>query len=929
MQELIDNKQKTEKIREALYKYQRIGLPVIPCDGKAPLIKNWQKRNLAPTDMEIETWFEKWPTMNIGLVMGKASGMVGIDVDGVKALERLKEISNGDISDTWMFKTPGTEGGRRLLYRVPEGIDKVVKWIDKLDGEHSELAFLGDGQQTILPPSIHPNGNKYAWFRNHTPKDIEIGEAPDWMYSRMTCKIDKKTDAIKKEVEKTSFDSEDIFERLKRCKKFAEAIDKQRSAGLSEDDWYYWVSLLVNAGHTEAAMSFSNLSSKHDERSHARIQKLIDKAGENGGPMTRCITFGCTREDINFCFGKANENEDGEIKNSPGTFAKEMEKPLPPSNPEYAPYVAALIGNHDYAIDEQGNLINFDRKGNQNRIANFVARPTKEIIRDDGVSQDRTFRIEGLLAGGKQLSPVDVAAVEFKRLNWVAEAWGIGPSIKPGFGNQDICRDAIQNMTNEVDKHYIYTHMGWRKLNDGKWCFLHAGGAIGADNITVELEPSLEKYRLNTAAENLKKATQSSLKLLILAPLEVTIPLLSLVYLCALCEALRQAGIEPTFVLWLFGGTGTRKTSLGMLFLSHFGNFGVKSPPASFKDTANALERKAFATKDSLLLIDDFHPEASNYESQKMAQTAQRVLRMFGDRIGRGRLNANIQFQKEFPPRGIALVTGEDMPSGESSVARFLGVELLQGAVDLKKLTEAQKESQILAEAMRGYIEWLLPQMNELPDKLHTEFLDLRAKFQEKAEHGRSGEAAAWLYISFDMMLKYMQYADACNNEFAEGLLADAEKVFAHLIGDQNALVAQERPAEIFIEVLQELFATDKVRVDKLSRGIEGDICCTPYGECIGWYDAQFLYLLPEATYNAVNRFLAGRNQRISVSSRALWKQLDEAKLIYTEKGSDERVQRCPKRTIPTKKRGSNGNENRPRLLHLYRRVLGNESLGA
>lgn len=390
-----------------------------------------------------------------------------------------------------------------------------------------------------------------------------------------------------------------------------------------------------------------------------------------------------------------------------------------------------------------------------------------------------------------------VSAAEFKRMGWVAEAWGIGPSIKPGFGAQDLCRDAIQNMGVDVEEHYIYTHMGWRKLPDGSWCFLHADGSIGADSIAVELERSLEKYRLDKAVEDLRKAAQASLKLLMVAPLEVTIPLLALVYLCALCEALREAGIEPTFVLWLFGGTCTRKTSL-----SHFGNFGTKSPPASFKDTANALERKAFATKDTLLLIDDFHPEASSYESQKMAQTAQRVLRMFGDRIGRGRLTASIQFQKELPPRGMALVTGEDLPSGESSVARFLGVELLQGAIDLKALAKAQKESPLLSESMRGYIEWLLPQMNELPEKLHAEFLDRRGEFQEKAAYGRSGEAAAWLYISFSMMLKYMQYADACTDEIAEALLADAEKVFAHLIGDQNALVAQERPADIFMEVL-------------------------------------------------------------------------------------------------------------------------------
>lgn len=158
LQQFLDNKTQTEKIREALYKYQKRGLPVIPRDGKKPLIPDWTKRNVPPNDAEIEEWLQKWPDMNIGLVLGAASGIVGIDVDGPQALERLQEISNGDIPETWMHKTPGSEAGRRFLYKLPKGVKKVTKWIDKLEGEHSELAFLGEGQHAVRPSkwqSVH------------------------------------------------------------------------------------------------------------------------------------------------------------------------------------------------------------------------------------------------------------------------------------------------------------------------------------------------------------------------------------------------------------------------------------------------------------------------------------------------------------------------------------------------------------------------------------------------------------------------------------------------------------------------------------------------------------------------------------------------------------------------------------------------------
>lgn len=906
------------KIRDALYKYRKLGLTVIPCKGKKPCLKNWSNRNVPPMEAEIAGWTQM-SDLNIGLVLGAASGIVGIDVDGEMAFELLKKISNGDLSDTWSFKTPGSEKGIRFLYKLPEGIDKAVKWSEKLDGEHSELALLGDGQQTIMPPSEHPNGKRYVWIKGRSPADLEIAEAPGWMIQLMTRVKVKASKACQKSEKRLSVDTDEVFGWLRRCRKFAQALERQGAEGLSEDNWYSWVRLLVSAGHADAAMAFSRLSTKHDGRSEERIQMLIDEVGSAGGPMIRCSTFGCGKEDIECCFGRVNENEYGDITNSPGAFVRYLEKPLPPSDPAYAPYVAALLDNPDYAIDERGHFLSFDSKGNPCRISNFVARPTMEVLRDDGVTQERTFRIEGVLAGGKKLAPADVAVADFKRMNWVAEKWGIGPSINAGLGRQDLCRAAIQSMAVDVEEHFIYTHMGWRKLPGGRWCFLHAGGAIGADNITVELDCALAKYRLNKAVKDLERAAKASLRLLTVAPIEVTLPLLALVYLCALCEALREAGIEPTFVLWLFGATGTRKTSLGMLFLSHFGDFGIKSPPASFKDTANALERKAFMTKDVLTLIDDFHPEASSYESKKMTQIAQRVLRMYGDRIGRGRLDASIEFQKNFPPRGMALVTGEDLPGGESSVARFLGLELLKGGINLKTLTQAQDDAPLLREAMRGYIEWLLPQMDDLSTKLHGEFHAKRAVFQGKAAHGRSGEAAAWLYLGLSMMLQYMQYAKACTTEDAEMLLADAETVFTHLISDQNAIVEQERPADIFLEVLQELFAANKVRVDQLHTSGEEDLGGISCGERIGWSDTQYLYLLPEATYSAVNRFLLGSGQKIPVTSRILWKHLDAANLIHTEKGSDGRVQRCPKHTIPNKKRDGKGKETRPRLLHLYK----------
>ncbi|WP_027400087.1 bifunctional DNA primase/polymerase [Anaerovorax odorimutans] len=896
----------------AMRNYIKLGLPVIPCKDKKPLIKDWQKRQKT-TNEEIEKWQETIPNINVGLPMGGGSGIIGIDIDGKEAVVRLQELSKGNLPDTWKFETPG--GGQRYLYKVPEGVI-TKKYVETLKGEHSELALLGEGQQTILPPSVHPNGGIYKWYKGNSPEESKLEDAPKWMLDLMTDNITKKVTEVKEfkhKVDKRKLiESSKVFERLaNRCSVFKNSLEIQRTKGISEDDWFKWCKLLISAGYGDAAMDFSILSTKHNERSEERILNLINET-PNGGPMVRCSTFGCDYCDIEECFCNINENEEGEITNSPGSIIKKMNSVLPPKNRVYKPYLDALENIKEYDIDEHGNLCSYDTKGKPYSIANFVARPELEIIRDDGSSEQRIFRIVGV-QNGIPLKAVDISASDFITMNWVINSWGIKASIRAGIAKKEQCRDAIQNMSANTEKLIIYTHMGWRKLENNKWIFLHSHGCIGADNIKVELEKSLERYSLPEKIENLYTAVKASKELLDIAPKEITVPLLAHCYLSPLTEAFKRAGIEPNFLIWLYGGTGTRKTTTALLFLNHFGIFN-STPPASFKDTANAIERKAFATKDALLLIDDYHPESVKNEANKMSYIAQRVLRMFGDRIGRARLKSSIEFQKDFPPRGQAIVTGEDVPVGQSSVARFLGVEILTEDVDLSKLSDSQKNTKLFGEAMRGYIEWLVPQMEELPNVLEKEFSEKRRQFQKLSSHGRIGEAAAWLIISYKIMLKYFNFARVCNQEECEILFNEAENILKELIFKQNVLVNEETPTEIFLRILKEIIVSGKVRIEELKSKNPQDSLFSS-GEIIGWKDERFYYLRPLIIYNLVNKFLAARGQKFPILERTLWKQLDESKLIHIEKGSDGKIQRCPKKAVPQIS-GEQGTQ-RLRLLHL------------
>jgi len=196
--------------------------------------------------------------------------------------------------------------------------------------------------------------------------------------------------------------------------------------------------------------------------------------------------------------------------------------------------------------------------------------------------------------------------------------------------------------------------MGWESIGDS-WYYLHSGGGIGGQFVQVKLDCDMPGYALPGHAESYQDAIKASLRLAEVAPCKISIPLLALVYLSPLNQFLNLANCEPAFVTMLVGQTGTMKSTLAALFLSHFGEFTAKSLPGSFKDTKNALEFKGYALKDTLMVVDDFYPSAQRGQYTRMEDVMQSLLRSYGDRSARARLGADIKPREAYAPMAICL----------------------------------------------------------------------------------------------------------------------------------------------------------------------------------------------------------------------------------------------------------------------------------
>jgi 5S rRNA maturation endonuclease (ribonuclease M5) len=515
-------------------------------------------------------------------------------------------------------------------------------------------------------------------------------------------------------------------------------------------------------------------------------------------------------------------------------------------------------------IDGQICRIRHDREGNEltQVLANFDARIVDEVAYDDGAEVVRAFKVRGRLASGVALSDARVTAAEFGGMAWVASAWGARALVSAGNGARDHLRAAIQVLS-DPSARLVFRHTGWRQ-HEGSWTYLYQGGGVGAQDITVELDPPLDRFALPPAADDLVGAVRLSLRILECAPASVAVPLLAAVYGAPLSFI-----TSPDFAVWLVGPTGSLKSELAALAQRHFGTFDRKTLPGSWTSTENALEARLFTVKDAVAVIDDYAPNADTRAQQELEKRAQRIIRGIGNRASRGRLRADLTQQPDRPPRGMVICTGEDLPTGHSIQARLVVVEVDRERLDLGAIAELQASQDRLSHAMRGYIEWLQPAIPQLQKALPVRLGSIRNELQRVGSHLRQADALAQLRCAFELLVEFAEHVGAIDGGRAADLLRLVGETLCRIGEAQGTTLKDLEPAERFVTVLGTLLEQRRIRLVERGSSPRSDEV-----EAIGWFDTEFAYLLPEAARRRVATFLRESGESWSYSAHALHKAL-------------------------------------------------------
>lgn len=580
-------------------------------------------------------------------------------------------------------------------------------------------------------------------------------------------------------------------------------------------------------------------------------------------------------------------------------------KPAPQPGPDPAtgePYTAS--GGRMY------RLVRGRDGAHYQEIANFVARLLRQVIVDNGVERTSHAVLGGEMCDGRVLSEVRIPSADWATLKWLGRAWGPTPSISADSGADRHVRAAIQYTSGtSLPVETVHARTGWIRMDAG-WAFLHRTGAVGADGlvttVSVELPASLQPCELPAPPDGdaLVAAIRASLRVLVLAPLRITAPVYAAVWRAVI-------PVLPDYVLAVVGRTTSGKSEIVARGQQHFGaGFSRLNLPGNWLSTGNALEGGAFAAMHLFHAIDDLVHTGTRTDREQKERELDRLVRSVGNHAGRDRCNPDGSLKGGRPPRGLVVITAEDLPPARQSAhARMFTIDVGKDDTDWDAMTQAQADGAAgrFAEAMSGFLRWLSPRLDEVvagfaagKDRIARQVADLGPMMR------RTPQTCGDLLVGLGLFLEFAEEAGAVTAVERATVLDACTHAVAEVATDQGRAQAASDPVNRFLAVLLSAFVTGRAhlvstggsapdpsiaeawgwRLRKTGTGQFANDEWTPTGNRVGWLDpnGEDVYLEPEASYALVQELTRNVGDGLSIGRARLGKALFEAgRLVQTE----------------------------------------------
>lgn len=531
-------------------------------------------------------------------------------------------------------------------------------------------------------------------------------------------------------------------------------------------------------------------------------------------------------------------------------------------------------------------------------LTNFNAKIVSEQIEDDGsLEETRIFEIEAEISGQAKL--IRVPSSKFGAMQWPTALLGAKAIVLPNKADQ--ARAAIQILSGSIRQLTVYTHTGWRQIDDD-WSFLHLGGAItpkgSRTDVTVRLPESLRSYHLPEppdTPETITAAYEHVLSLLNAFNHSLTVPLIGANFAAVL------GSID--YSVYFTGQSGTRKSELTSLGQAFWGSgFNRLALPANWgMDSPIALLLKAFRAKDAVMVVDDFAPNGQKVHDDKLHAKAEDVLRAAGNNAGRSTARADHSERAAKPPRCLIVSSGEEIPRGLSLQNRMLIVPMQLGDIPNDPLSEMQAMAREGKFALANAI-WI-QHVAKYRNSVLKRFQRNRLRFRDRLaatnkQHSRQPTTIAHVLACWNAWTFAAVVDGALTRREARRIRKQVWIAMTSAMATQKEMHTTTHPADYFLELLRSAMLSGRCHLATI-KGLqpEGESHLLGWrngvqqGDLVGWIENGLIYLEQGAAYNAANKQGIAQGEGLPVAKKTLWARMDEKGLIFLkEKGYQART---------------------------------------
>ena len=231
-----------------------------------------------------QEWLDYDSEINVGFLTGSPSGLVCLDIDDDEGMALIEELEIR-CEDTWQYNTGR---GLRVLFESPGHAPSGL-----ISRGSASIEVLGDGRQSVLPPSVHPNGKQYHWVMGRSPKDGPCSGDVGWLRFLGSSGGDGLDGLNSDETDWASILGS-APQRGERNVKFTSIAGHLMSpgGGMSEGEAAFWLSLYNRT--LPEPMAESELTSI--VRSIRRSEERTVQSGEREIKRLM-VQYGCSRSD--------------------------------------------------------------------------------------------------------------------------------------------------------------------------------------------------------------------------------------------------------------------------------------------------------------------------------------------------------------------------------------------------------------------------------------------------------------------------------------------------------------------------------------------------------------------------------------------------------------------------------------------------------